>query len=113
VPLALSGKDTWCIAVFSAYLSNRIGGNEPFDAIVNGGGDWTEDCFVQSGELVRELYDLGYFQETCLGDSNDNATSYVKSGKAAMLVMGSWAISQLEARILWFRAKWAYLPSRS
>lgn len=97
IPVALSGRDSWCIAVLSAYISNRLGGNEPFDAIVAGGGDWNNECFVKSGEMLRELYDLGYFQETCLGDGYDNAMSYVKSGEAAMLVMGSWAIGSLEA----------------
>ncbi len=97
IPIALSGRDSWCIAVLSAYLSNRLGGNEPFDAIVAGGGDWNDESFVKSGEMLRELYDLGYFQETCLGDGYDNAMAYVKSGEAAMMVMGSWAIGNLEA----------------
>lgn len=95
-PIALSGKDGWCVAVFSAYLSNRIGGNAPFNAILSGGGSWTNKCFIKSGEMIRQLYNLGYTQKSCIGDNADNAMSYVKSGKAAMIVMGSWAIAQLE-----------------
>ncbi len=94
-PLAISGHDTWAIAVLSAYLSNRLGGNDPLQAIADGKGDWTDSSFVTAGEKVKELYDKGYVQPSSLGDSEDQAAAYMKSGQAAMMVMGSWLIGQL------------------
>ena len=97
IPIAMSGKDSWAIALFSAYLSNRIGGNTPFDAIVNGGGNWSDPCFIQSGLMTKELFDKGYVQSSSLGDGAGQAEAYVKSGQAAMIIMGSWVIGQLNA----------------
>lgn len=94
-PLAISGHDTWAIAILSAYLSNRLGGNDPLQKISDGAGDWNDTSFVQSGEMVKELYDKGYVQPSSLGDSQDQAAAYVKNGQAAMMVMGSWLIGQL------------------
>ena len=96
-PLAISGKDTWAIAILSAYLSNRLGGNDPLQKISDGAGDWNDPSFVQAGEKVKELYDKGYVQPSSLGDSEDQATAFMKSGQASMMVMGSWLIGQLNA----------------
>ena len=79
----------------SAYLSNRLGGNDPLQKISDGAGDWNDPSFVKSGELVKELYTKGYVQPSSPADSQDQAAGYMKSGQAAMMVMGSWLIGQL------------------
>ena len=100
-PIAMSCKDpdTWCTAMFTAYLVQRLGGIDPVYAISNReeGYTFVQDCFIKAGEMTKELLDLGYIQPTAIADSNDQATALVKSGQAAILCQGSWAISSLNA----------------
>lgn len=99
-PIAMSCKDpdTWCTAMFTAYLVQRIGGTEPIEQIANREEGYTfdQECFIKAGEMTKELLDLGYIQPTAIADSNAQATELVRSGQAAMLAQGSWAIGQLE-----------------
>ena len=94
IPLAVSAKDAWCVAMIASYLAQRIGGMEPIEQIRDREEGYTfdQDCFVQAATLTKELFDKEYVQSSAVGDANDMATAYVTSGQAAMLVQGSWCI---------------------
>lgn len=93
-PLTVSVKDAWCVTMIASYLAQRIGGMEPIEAITNRDEGYTfnQDCFIDAATLLKDYFDAGYVQASAIGDSNDMATAYFKSGDAAMLVQGSWAI---------------------
>ncbi|MGI5896268.1 MAG: extracellular solute-binding protein [Oscillospiraceae bacterium] len=93
-PITMASKDAWCIALFTSYLVQRIGGLDPVTAIANReeGFTFEQDCFVKAGEMTKELLDKGYIQPSTVGDSNDQAGAYFRNGEAAMFCMGSWAI---------------------
>ena len=97
--MATSSSAAWCIALFTAYLAQRMGGLEPMEAIAarKEGYTFDQDCFIKAGEMTKDLLDKGYIQSSSLGDSADQATAYFTSGRAAMLCQGSWVIGQLNA----------------
>ncbi len=93
-PLTVSVKDAWCVTMIASYLAQRIGGMDPINAITNRDEGYTfnQDCFIQAATLLKDYVDAGYVQSSAVGDANDMATAYFKSGEASMLVQGSWAI---------------------
>jgi len=92
-PIACSAKDPWCISIIAGYLCDREGGPDNLEGIANGTLDWTSESYVKAGEKLVEL--SKYFQETAAGDSNDQANAEFTGGKAAMLIQGSWVISEM------------------
>lgn len=94
-PITASGVDAWCIAILGAYLCDRQGGPDNLEAVLSGTGKWTDESYIKAGEKLKELADKGFFQDTFLGDGNDQATANFYNGKAGMLVQGSWAIGQI------------------
>lgn len=92
-PIVESGAEDWVIGVLGGYLADRNGGSA--DAIVNGTINWTDQSFVDAGNCLLELVDNGYFQDGFVGDSNAQMTNKFITGQAAMMITGSWAISDI------------------
>lgn len=96
-PIAMAAKDAWVSALFSELVANRIGGDAPFDAIMNGGGTWLDPSFIEMGKVMQELVALKAFPEGFLSLDNTGMTSMFKNGEAAMMVTGSWGINSVVA----------------
>ncbi|UQZ81109.1 Cyclodextrin-binding protein precursor [Paenibacillus konkukensis] len=96
-PLAFGAKTPWTAAQFSEMVANRIGGNEPYDAIMEGRGSWLHPSFIETGHVMQQLRDNGAFPQSFLELDNDAVNLMFKQGQAAMLVTGSWAINQMIA----------------
>ncbi|MBW5445735.1 extracellular solute-binding protein [Cohnella sp. CFH 77786] len=94
-PFAFGSKDAWTSALFSEMIANRIGGDEPFNKILDGSGSWTDPSFIETGKVLNELKDLGAFPKGFLGLDNNAINNMFKNGEAAMFVMGSWAIGNM------------------
>lgn len=94
-PFAFGAKDSWTAALFSEIIANRIGGDKPFDDLMNGGGTWLDPSFIEMGKVMVELRDMGAFPEGFLGLDNSAINNMFKNGEAAMFVMGSWSIGGL------------------
>jgi len=96
-PFAFGAKTPWTAAQFSEMVANRIGGNEPYDAIMEGRGSWLHPSFIETGYVMQELREAGAFPPQFLELDNDAVNLMFRQGQAAMLVTGSWAINQLIA----------------
>ena len=96
-PFALGNKAPWVGAMFSELVANRIGGSEPFNKVYNGTGTWEDPSFIEAGKIMAELAQMNAFPKGFNALDNDPAQALFKQGKAGMLVMGSWAIQQLNA----------------
>lgn len=92
IPIALGNKAAWPAGAITMVIANRIGGNAPFDAIKNGTGKWTDPSFIRSGEIMAELVKLNAFPKGFNAIDTDPGNLLFKTGKAGMLIMGSWAI---------------------
>jgi ABC-type glycerol-3-phosphate transport system substrate-binding protein len=88
-PFACGAKDKWPTLALYMYLTNRYGGNAsalaaarklPFDA----------DPFVKAAKLYQSWAKKGYFGTTPLGEGYGDAQQLMFTGKAGMMVSGSW-----------------------
>lgn len=95
IPFAFGAKEAWTSALFSEIVANRIGGDEPFNAIMDGGGTWLDPSYIETGRIMQELEQLGAFPDGFLGIDNTGMMNMFKNGEAAVMVTGSWAINQI------------------
>ena len=90
---SLAGQSKWPDLMWEEYLVDRIGGPKVFDAIAaNTAGAWSDPAVIKANTLIQQLVDAGAFIkgfDSITADSNaDLALLY--TGKAAMLLQGSW-----------------------
>lgn len=93
-PLALGGQSKWPQLMWQEYLVDRIGGPEVFEAIAaNEPGAWSHPAIKQANRMIQELVDAGGFVKGFNSIASDSAadSALLYTGKAAMLLMGSWA----------------------
>ncbi|QCT01514.1 putative sugar ABC transporter [Paenibacillus algicola] len=95
-PISLAGKRRWPVLHWFSYLSNRIGGNEPFQKAIAGEGDFTQESFIQAGAKLQELVQNGSFTNGFLGVDNEAAEAEFTSGKSGMYLMGDWSLGNLK-----------------
>lgn len=95
IPFALGNKGPWVGAMFSELVVNRIGGSEPFNKVYDGTGTWEDPSFIEAGKVMAELAKMNAFPKGFNALDNDPSREMFLQGKAAMHVMGSWAIQQV------------------
>lgn len=93
IPMALAGGSRWPELMWIQYLTDRIGGPEVFQAILDGEpGAWSDPAVIEATTKIQELVDAGVFGDTfgsVVADANADV-ALVHTGKAAMLLQGSW-----------------------
>ncbi|PUB27670.1 carbohydrate ABC transporter substrate-binding protein (CUT1 family) [Promicromonospora sp. AC04] len=93
IPVALAGQSVWPELMWIQYLTDRIGGPEVFQAVVDGEeGAWSDPAVIEATTKIQELVDAGAFGDS-FGSVNadQNAdTALVHTGKAAFILQGSW-----------------------
>ncbi|WP_372594646.1 extracellular solute-binding protein [Actinotalea sp.] len=95
-PFSVGGASRWPYLMWIAYLTDRIGGPEVFDAVVAGEPDaWKDPAIIQANTMIQELVEAdGFVDGYSSIDANQGAAeALVYSGKAAMELMGAWAYS--------------------
>lgn len=92
-PIALAGASKWTNMMWLEYLFDRVGGSEVFDRIANNDPDaWSDPAVLESLTKVQDLVRAGAFGDTfgsVVADNNADV-ALVHTGKAAMLLQGSW-----------------------
>jgi len=93
VPISLAGLGNWPGLMYEEYLVNRIGGDAPFQAVLDGkAGAWSHPAFLEANKKIVELVDLRAFPSDfdALNYNTGQSTQLLYTGKAAMQLMGSW-----------------------
>ncbi len=91
IPISLGNGPKWTGSFFYMYLVSRIGGPAVFErAATRQGGSFIDPAFVEAGKRTLELVDAGCFPEGFNGMSYDEARVLYGTGRAAMILMGSW-----------------------
>lgn len=90
-PIALGEADKFTGHFWWVYLALRLGGEEAFLNAYNREGSFADEPFVQAGEYLAQLRDMGAFPEGFLGMSYGQQAGLVGDGLAAMELMGQWA----------------------
>ncbi|MEG3614128.1 extracellular solute-binding protein [Isoptericola haloaureus] len=93
IPVALAGQSVWPELMWIQYLTDRIGGPEVFQAVLDGEeGAWSDPAIVEATTRIQELVDAGAFGDA-FGSVNADQNAdiaLVQTGKAAFVLQGSW-----------------------
>lgn len=95
-PFSIGGASRWPYLMWIAYLTDRIGGPEVFDAVVAGeDGAWEDPAIIEAAGMIQDLVEAGGFGDAYSAvDANQGAAeALVYTGKAAMQLQGAWAYS--------------------
>ncbi|MDR1824257.1 MAG: extracellular solute-binding protein [Bifidobacteriaceae bacterium] len=99
-PFALAGGSKWPDLMWLEYLADRVGGPEAFNAVIAGeAGAWSNPDMITALTYIQDLVAADGFQAdftSTLADANADV-ALVYSGKAAMLLQGSWVYGSFKA----------------
>lgn len=98
-PIALGNKAAWLAqSSILSSLADRVTGTEWFlKAAANDGAKFTDPEFVQALTYLKQLGDAGAFQQGFNSLDNTQMEQYFAQGKAAMMIDGGWALTNLAA----------------
>jgi len=113
-PFALANKSKWPGSMYFMYLVDRIGGPDTFRkaAARTGGEGFAAPAFVEAGRYLQELVKAGAFAPGFNGLDHDTGASrrLLYAGKAAMTLMGSWELGNMQNENPAFRKKVDFFP---
>src|SRR5699024_9202163 len=87
IPIALAEKDVWPGLMYLEYFTDRIGGPEVFQNVVDGKKEaWSDPAIIKANEMIQELVEMDAFQDgfQSVEYEGGSADALVYSGKAAM-----------------------------
>ena len=108
IPIALAGQSVWPELMWLEYMADRVGGPDAFDAVLAGKkGAWSSPAMLEALTKLQELVDAGAFGDSFGSVVADNSadTALVTSGKAAMVLQGSWVYPNMQTAAPDFVAK--------
>jgi len=98
IPISLAAGSRWPLLMWIQYLSDRIGGPEVFNAVLDGEeGAWSHPAMVEALTRIQELVDRGAFGDafgSVMADQQAD-TALVANGNAAMILQGAWAFPNM------------------
>ena len=99
-PFSVAGLSKWPYLMWIQYLTDRIGGPEAFQAVLDNEPDaWSNPAFAEALTKIQELVEADAFVSgygSVAADANADL-ALVYTGKAAMLLQGSWVYSTFKA----------------
>lgn len=98
-PIALGNKAAWLAqSSILSSLADRVTGTEWFlKAAAQDGAKFTDPEFVQALAYLKQLGDADAFQAGFNSLDNTQMEQYFAQGKAAMMIDGGWALTNLAA----------------
>ncbi|RLP76053.1 extracellular solute-binding protein [Mycetocola tolaasinivorans] len=93
-PFSLGAQTKWPSLMWLQYLSDRIGGPEAFQAVLDGKPDaWSHPAIIEALTKIQQLVDAGGFINGFASVSSDSGAdlALVHTGKAAMVLHGAWS----------------------
>ena len=93
-PFALANKNKWTGSMYFMYLVDRIGGPGTLQKALNRSGAFNDAPFIEAGQKLQQMVDLGFFPKGVNGLDEDTGQSraLLYADKAAMYLMGSWFV---------------------
>ena len=96
-PFACGAKDKWPALALYMYLTNRYGGDASAKASKRQLA-YDSGAFVKAAQLYQKWVKAGYFGATPLGEAYGDAQQLMFTGKAAMMVTGSWMCANFSSK---------------
>jgi raffinose/stachyose/melibiose transport system substrate-binding protein len=107
-PFALAGGSKWPELMWQEYLVERVGGPEVFNAILAGEKDaWSDPAVIKANTMIQDLVRAGGFAKCFSSVTTDSSAdaAMVYTGKAAMLLQGTWVNSTFRGQSAKFADK--------
>lgn len=94
---SLAGGSVWPALMWLQYLTDRHGGEEVFNAVVEGEeGAWDNESIIFALETMQELGDNGFIENYNAVDAAQNEDAQLLAdGRAAFLLQGSWVYATI------------------
>lgn len=94
IPITLGNKGQWVLqSCYISTIGDRLTGSDFLHAVLNTGErKFTDPEFIRALEIIKELADLGAFNEDFNTIDNDQQREYFITGEAAMMIDGSWGL---------------------
>ena len=91
VPFGLANQTKWPGAMYLMYLAERIGGPDLFDEAYNRERGFDDKAYIEAGQKVQDLVNIGAFPNGMNGMDYDSGQSrqLMYTDKAAMMVQVS------------------------
>ena len=95
IPFSLANKTQWTGSMYYMYLVDRAGGAGAFNSAASRTGSFENEAFTLAGNTLQKWVKNDYYNKGFNGLDEDSGQSrtLLYTGKAAMIVMGSWFIS--------------------
>ncbi|MFF7285769.1 extracellular solute-binding protein [Streptomyces griseorubiginosus] len=97
-PISMGGASKWPDLMWLEYLVDRVGGPDTFAAIADGKkGAWSDPAVLKAAQMIKQLVDAGGFAKgfTSVSADTGQAEAQLYTGKAAMLLQGSWGYGSI------------------
>ncbi|MEO7979563.1 MAG: extracellular solute-binding protein [Sporichthyaceae bacterium] len=92
-PLVDGNKDKWPVGSIASHLAERALGNDTYVATIKGDQPMNSAGMVAAFDDLKTLADNDYINKSVAALPDDQATTQFLLGKAAMLGIGSWLVS--------------------
>ncbi|QQC67030.1 extracellular solute-binding protein [Paraburkholderia ginsengisoli] len=89
-PIAVAARDSWTLAAWFDYLNLRINGNEFHQKLMAGEIPYTDPRVKKVYTTWKTLIDDHYFIDNALSYDLDSIAPFLASGKASMMLMGTF-----------------------
>jgi raffinose/stachyose/melibiose transport system substrate-binding protein len=111
-PFSLANKTQWTGSMYFMFLATRHGGTQPFINAVDGSGTFLDQTFIYAGDKLQEWVNKGYFLPGFNGLDWDSgqARAPLYQNETAMLIMGSWFVSQAQSESPEFFSRMGIFP---
>ncbi|MEU0073488.1 extracellular solute-binding protein [Streptomyces sp. NPDC006332] len=99
-PISMGGASKWPDLMWLEYLVDRVGGPETFANIAAGKkGAWSDPAVLKAAEMIKQLVDVGGFAKgfTSVSADTGQAEAQLYTGKAAMILQGSWGYGSINS----------------
>jgi raffinose/stachyose/melibiose transport system substrate-binding protein len=96
-PFSASGQQGWPITRLIGDYLDRSVGPDALSAVAKGTAKLTDPRYVAAAQAVASLGAKGYFGKGVESIDYDTSVNTFLTGKAAMLYMGSWVLSNIAA----------------
>lgn len=97
-PISMGGASKWPDLMWLEYLVDRVGGPETFANIAAGKkGAWSDPAVLKAAQMIKQLVDAGGFAKgfTSVSADTGQAEAQLYTGKAAMILQGSWGYGSI------------------
>ena len=97
-PISMGGASKWPDLMWLEYLVDRVGGPDAFANIAAGKpGAWSDPAVLKAAQMIKQLVDAGGFAKgfTSVSADTGQAEAQLYTGKAAMLLQGSWGYGSI------------------